>query len=190
MTPFEALQLSSAEFERQLGNIRALQWDLPTPCPDWSVWALVNHVVGGVSRYTRLLHGATAETVDATRALDHISPDPLRAFRSGCAEMIAAFEEPGALRRTVHHRAGDRTSSELLEMRVLEFAVHGWDLARAIGSDDQLNPRIVERVYRRLTRCGPDRDGQNVFGPPSEPLPVDASAQDRLLHSTGRAVRH
>jgi uncharacterized protein (TIGR03086 family) len=187
MTPFEALELSRAEFERPLDNIRASQWSLPTPCPDWSVWALVNHVVGGICRYTSLLHGATAEAVDATRALDHISPDPLRAFRAGCAEMIAAFQEPGALRRTVHHRAGDRSGGELLEMRVLEFTVHGWDLARAIGADDQLNRQLVERVVGRLVEVGANRDGVNAFAPSRGPLSPDASVQDRMLHLTGRA---
>ena len=189
MTPFEALDLSRAEFERRLRDIGAADWGLPTPCADWSVWELVNHVVGGARRYTMLLHGADTAVVDATRALDHISPEPLKAFRSVSEDMVAAFHEPNALQRTVQHRAGARSGRELLEMRVLEFTVHGWDLARAIDVDAAMSPQLIEVVLRRLDSSHPDRAGHDSFDRPRGDLPVGASRQARLLHLTGRDPR-
>jgi uncharacterized protein (TIGR03086 family) len=96
--------------------------------------------------------------------------------------MVAAFHQPNALDRTVHHRLGDRTGHELLVMRLMEHVVHGWDLARSIGVDPVLDPGVVTTILAAfeadptmLPRCGyPVLDPGDLTGP------------DRLLALTGR----
>ncbi|MET0168093.1 MAG: maleylpyruvate isomerase N-terminal domain-containing protein, partial [Vicinamibacterales bacterium] len=44
MDPFDAVDVAHAEFERRLRLVRADQWADPTPCSEWSVRDLVNHV--------------------------------------------------------------------------------------------------------------------------------------------------
>jgi len=107
------------------------------------VGALVNHVVGANVRYRLLLEGAAAEQVEATRTVDHLGEDPVASFVTTADVLTACFREDGALDRTAHHVTGDRTGRELLSMRILDVAVHGWDLARAVGVDETLAQDVV-----------------------------------------------
>lgn len=173
MDLFRQLDRSIFEFGTRLRLVRAEHWMLATPCDEWDVRALVNHVVGGATRYTMLLHGATVDEVVATVALDHLGGDPVGSFEQRAQEVAHAFGEPGALSRTVHHPAGDISGRELLGLRVTEFAVHAWDLSRAIGADEQIDPALVHEMVERLPVAG-------------TPLEDGASQQARLLHLTGR----
>jgi uncharacterized protein (TIGR03086 family) len=146
----------------------------------------VNHVVGGCHRYTMLLHGASAEETNALRALDHLGADPVSAFASAADEMTAAFQEPGALGRTVHHPAGDRSGEVLLGMRVVDFAIHGWDLARGIGTDETLDPELVAMLWEILSAMEPALAQGGFFKPSNGAFGGDAPLQDRLLDLTGR----
>lgn len=185
MDLFDQLGRSISEFGTRLKLVHTEHWHLPTPCEEWDVRELVNHVVGGAVRYTMLLHGATAEEVVATRVLDHLAGDPVEAFERRAQEVTCAFREPGALSRTVHHPAGDRTGKELLELRITEFAVHAWDLARAIGADEQIDPSLVDEMCRRLSIAGTRMERGGYFDPPTS-APNSASPLIRLLHLTGR----
>lgn len=185
MDAFEALSSAHAEFERRLRLARPTDWTRPTPCDAWDVRALVNHVVGANRRYTMLLHGATAAEVDATRSADHLGDDAIAAFRTTTDELTAAFGHEGALTRTAHHPAGDRTGAELLDTRVLDVTVHAWDLAGAIDADERLEPALVNFVLA----CAPgliagSRPGS--FTTPATELPPGAPTQARLLHLVGR----
>ncbi len=173
MDLFEQVDRSIFEFGTRLHLVRAEHWMLATPCEEWDVRALVNHVVGGATRYTMLLHGATAGDVVATVALDHLGEDPMGSFDRRAEEVVHAFGEPGALSRTVHHPAGDISGHELLELRITEFAVHAWDLSRAIGADEQIDPALVDPMWRHMSVAGTRVD------PGESPLA-------RLLHLTGR----
>jgi uncharacterized protein (TIGR03086 family) len=145
----------------------------------------VNHVVGGNLRYTMLLHGSPEHEVEATRAADNLGEDPVASFLTTAAEVLAAFREEGALARVTRHRAGERTGAELLVMRLLDVAVHGWDLAVAIGADQTIAPDVVALLLERpLDLTGARQRG--AFAQPSEEAPVNASPQERLLHMVGR----
>lgn len=59
--PIELLLVANDEFARQLRLVGPDDWRRPTPCSEWDVCALVNHVVGGNVRYQLLLSGAPTE---------------------------------------------------------------------------------------------------------------------------------
>jgi len=150
------------------------------------VRALVNHVIGGNRRYTMLLHGASVESVNRTRTEDHLGADPRAAFTMTAGELAAVFLEDRDLNRIVHHPIGDRTGADLLAMRVLDVTVHAWDLARALGVDDTLDPDAVEFAlsHAEVIEAGRDRGS---FASPTGPS-IETSPQARLLHLAGRTT--
>ena len=185
MEGLAALSIANAGFERRLRLVRREDWRRPTPCEEWDVQALVNHVVGANRRYALLLKGASAMEVDATRGADHLGDDPLVSWLATAAELTEAFREQGALARTVHHPAGYRTGAELLGIRVLDVAVHCWDLARAIDADDALDAGVVEFVLALAPGLEASRQ-QGAFAAPVGEIAIGSSPQDHLLRLLGR----
>jgi uncharacterized protein (TIGR03086 family) len=132
-----------------------------------------------------LLHGATTDEVEATRAVDHLGEDPVASFAATAAELTAAFGEPGAMARTACHRAGERNGAQLLGMRVLDIAVHTWDLARAIAASESLDPGVVAFALTHHDTIDAGRQ-RGAFAPPPGTAPAGGSAQARLLYLSGR----
>jgi uncharacterized protein (TIGR03086 family) len=182
-----ALGRAQAAFEQRLCLVEVDDWPRPTPCSEWDVHALVNHVVGGNRRYAMLLHGASAEAVQRTRTEDHLGANPSAAFTTTAIELAATFREDGALTRVAHHPIGDRTGAELLAMRVLDLAVHAWDLAHALDVDDTLDPDAVEYALAHVEVIEVGRK-HGSFAVPADPSPAIASGQAILLHLAGRPI--
>ena len=133
-----------------------------------------------------LLHGASPDETNALRALDHLGADPVASFDAVADEMALAFREPGALTRVVHHPAGDRSGGLLLDMRIMDFAIHAWDLARALGSDETLDPDLVLLLWDVLPAMAPEMVEKGYFEAASLVLPAGTSLMARVLHVTGR----
>jgi uncharacterized protein (TIGR03086 family) len=183
--PIGLLVLANEEFARRLRLLGADDWRRPTPCSEWDVRALVNHVVGANVRYRLLLHGAATEQAEATRSVDHLGDDALTSFVTTADGVIACFHEDGALERLVHHVTGDRTGRELLSMRILDAAVHGWDLARAIGADEAIDDDVVAFLVAYTADFDAGSHGSG-FAAARGVLPRNASPQEQLLHRLGR----
>ncbi|GAC1378881.1 MAG: hypothetical protein NVS3B21_22940 [Acidimicrobiales bacterium] len=186
MDAIEALERSRIEFEQRLLLVKAEDWTRPTPCDEWDVRALVNHVIGGCHRYAALLYGGSAAEFIETLDHDFIGADPLRSFASAVAEMNDAFSAPGAFDRTVHHPVADMPGRVLAGWRCGDSTVHGWDLARAIGADDALDAELVEWLWEPLSAQGPALSATGLFKRPDSLVGDDAPLQDRLLHLLGR----
>ncbi len=70
-------------------------------------------------------------------------------------------------------------------MRVLDVAIHGWDLARAIDADEALNDDVVAFLlaYTADLDLGAQ---QRAFALADAAVPRNAAPQDELLHRLGR----
>ena len=143
-------------------------WRQPTPCADWDVAELVNHVVGECLWAPPLLSGGTVAEVGDRFDGDLLGDDPAAAWDAGAAQVAAAAAEV-ALDATVHLSFADVPAEEYLWQLTADLLIHGWDLARATGQDEVLDPGLTgavarwfderEDVYRAAGVIGPPRPG-------------------------------
>jgi uncharacterized protein (TIGR03086 family) len=119
-------------------------------------------------------------------AADPLGSDPDAAYRDSARDMLAAFNEPGALGRTVTLPAGTVPGAVAAHLRTTEALVHGWDLARATGLPYDVPEDLAEGELAfsgpLIGRIPPER---RPFAP-SKPVPEDAPAIDRLAALLGR----
>lgn len=156
MDALEAMDLAHSEFERRLRSVTDEQWSWPTPCAEWNVLDLVNHLVAGAQMYVRLLDGCTREeSLPYFTANVLVDDDPIASFTTNSARLSAAFRRPGALQRECHHAARDMTGTDLLRARVGDVTIHTWDLARAVSADEKLDERLVQAAWDRIGSLDP-----------------------------------
>jgi uncharacterized protein (TIGR03086 family) len=161
------------------------QWALPTPCADWTVRQLVNHLVSEQLWSKPLFEGATIADVGDRFDGDLLGDDPAAIAVEAGATTKRAVEADGAMSMIVHLSFGDTPAEEYVSQLLADHIIHGWDLAVAIGADRTLDHESVlfltgwfaerEDLYRSSGAIGP-----------RPAVPEDATAQDRLLAAFGR----
>ena len=115
------------------------------------------------------------------------SDDWIAAFGSAYRTMRGAFCAPGALERTIAHPGmGDIPAAMLFDVQLMELAVHGWDLARAIGADETLDPEVVDALWAFAEPLSGMLPSTGYFASPSGEVPDSAPLQTRLLDLLGR----
>ena len=188
MDPIDALGRSQQEFEARLGSVGDGDWDKPTPCEEWSVHDLVNHVMLGTRMSVQLLRGATADEVVAGFEDDLVDrADALGAYTALADEMRALFGADGGLDGTVQHPMGEIPRSMFVTFRIGDQTTHAWDLARAIGADETLDPELVAECFASIQPMGQMVSESGMFGSGSSgALGDDASLQDQYLDFVGR----
>jgi uncharacterized protein (TIGR03086 family) len=190
MHALDAHDASAGRVIELVGRVRPEQRSNPTPCSSWNVETLVGHLIATMEGYCALLRGAPAAQLLSLleRQSEAGRTDPVMACKAAAQSVCAAFAEPGALERIVHHPIGDIPGSRLLAMRTTDNVVHSWDLATAIGEDPRLDERLVEVVYEYLAPRAQSGAmyATGLFSPPTKPLPEGATRQEQLLHLVGR----
>lgn len=184
-----------AGFAERLRAVRPAQWQGPTPCAQWTVRDLVNHMTRGNLNYLLLLRGGSGEEFLRLREADALGADPVAAFGRSAAEFLARCDEPGALDRVADYPLGQAPGRQLVSIRLTDSVVHTWDLARAAGLDERLDPDLVAWVlgslastYRGIAESPVAAETTHrFFATPHADGPATASAQDRLLHLMGRS---
>ena len=188
MDRLEALDRARTEFDKRVRAVRPDQWEASTPCEGWTVRDLVHHVVGANRMTVLLLDGRPAD--EATMGMVGeavLGDDPVAAFAESADAQQAAFREPGAEERTCHHPIGDIPGEMLLGFRIADLTLHAWDLARAIGADEELDAELVGVLWERMEPMAGTIGTMGLFGTgPSGDVEADAPLQARLLDLSGR----
>ena len=176
---------SQQEFDARVQLVKEDQWDRPTPCTEWSVRDLVNHIVYENVWTPPLMEGQTIEQVGDKFEGDLLGNDPVAAWNEASAAALSSVQADGALERTVHLSFGDVPGREYVEQLFNDHVIHAWDLARAIGADDELDPELVEILFAGAKPREDALKQTGVFGDKVE-VPDDADTQTKLLAIMGR----
>jgi uncharacterized protein (TIGR03086 family) len=145
----------------------------PTPCPQWSVQVLVDHIVAAPSRFARMARG---EAVDWSET-PSVGRDPAARFRSHAEDLLGAVADDAAPNRPVG-----------LDWQCAELAVHTWDLATAIGRPTaDLDAEVAERGLAFMRASLTEDNRGPAFGP-EQPAPEGADPYQRIAAFAGRSV--
>jgi uncharacterized protein (TIGR03086 family) len=177
------LARASAVIGDLIDRMAADQWMAPTPCTEWNVRDLVNHLVGMNLVFVALFEGSPMPE----RGADRLSADPAGAYHRSAAALQAAATLPGVLERSQATPIGTATGAERLQWRVADLLTHGWDLVQATGVVAELPDDLVEQALTFVRAQLPSQPRAGRFADP-QPIRDNAPAIDRLAAFTGRPV--
>lgn len=154
----------------------------PTPCADYAVRDLIEHVDQVARGFTAL---ARNEDDDAAAGAA-IDGDDWRTSVGVRVEGLGeAWADPVAWRRSTDS-GGLELSNELWgKIAFTEIVVHGWDLARATGQPFDLPAETLRACWDHVAEFVPNAPIPELWAPPVE-LPADAPLIDRIVAITGR----
>ena len=173
------------EFGARVRMVSAEQWSAPTPDADWDVRALVNHVLNENQWVPPLLEGLTIAEVGDRFEGDQLGADPYSAWTDVAVAAVAACQDDDVPVRVVHVSFGDITGEDYLAQVTTDHVIHAWDLARATGGDEHLDPELVDFAYGYLAPQAEMWREAGAFGPAIQ-APAGADRQAELLALTGR----
>lgn len=173
-------------FELKVAAVRPEQWNNQSPCDDWKARDVVGHIIG--------MHAAMLRPIGQSLSpAPSLDDDPLGAWRSARADLEAVLNDPALAGQETDTPMGRTTVEQHIDGVVSEdLVLHGWDLARATGQDDTIDPVEVERLWPGIRDLPPEMYIPEAFGPgiivfgPKVDVPEDAPLQARLLGAIGR----
>jgi uncharacterized protein (TIGR03086 family) len=170
-------------WQRRVEGVKDEQWTEATPCTDWDVRALVNHVVGEELWTRPLVEGSTIEEVGDRFDGDVLGGDPQSTAVKAAEDAAAAVEERAPSGGLVHLSFGDTPVDEYVMQLTADHLVHSWDLAAATGQDRDLDPELVDHVAGWFADREELYRGAGAVGPRSA---AGEDPQSRLLSAFGR----
>jgi uncharacterized protein (TIGR03086 family) len=154
------------------------QLDWPTPCSEWTVQQLMDHLVGGTEYLLAAVSGREPSPGTRTTGAD---------YRRGVEQVLVALAQPGALEAICMSPLGFRWPvAQAVAGTFMDVLIHTWDLARATGQDERLDPALVEACTAMFVPEMPTRGREAGIIGPEVPVDENASPQDRLLATMGR----
>jgi uncharacterized protein (TIGR03086 family) len=166
-----------------VAGVKPDQYGLSTPCPDYDVGTLVNHIVGWIGVFA---DGASQEPSKINPATYQVGPDPAAEYGASAQRLIAAFRD-GAGERQIDLGNGPSPGSMILGIILMEDIGHGWDLAMATDQPAPYSKRSIKaakaaaKANLKPEYRGPDKS----FGDIVE-VPDDAPPLDELIGLLGR----
>jgi uncharacterized protein (TIGR03086 family) len=170
----------AGQFTERVRAVPDGAWDNPAPCEGWVARDVVGHLVEWLPSFFFDRWGIRSPEIPS------VADDPVGAWAAVDATIQAALDDPeiaGAERDT---RMGRRTFAGTIDMICTsDVLFHTWDLARATGLDERLDPGEVHRMLEGMEPMDEVLRQSGQYGP-RVPVPDDADEQTRLIAFLGR----
>ncbi|BBY08386.1 TIGR03086 family metal-binding protein [Mycobacterium noviomagense] len=182
MDPLAAHQRAQEVFAGVLANVTPDQLKAPTPCLEWTVRDLIEHVLGGNERVSQWAGG---DEQPPARPDDRIE-----AHRATAAAAQETFARPGALEATYRLPFGEVPGHRFIGMRTTDVLVHAWDLAVATHQPTDLDAELALRQLAAARQgVPPEFRGPGRPFAVEQPCPADRPPADQLAAFLGRTVQ-
>lgn len=163
---------TSAWTTQKVGGVKDL--DAATPCDEWAVRDLLNHMLDTQRYFLAAARGEEASP-PSPNPPDVLSDNPRQDFERIQADVTDAFSQDGVIDRT----------GPAIGIAFADQLLHGWDLARATGQDETMPDGLAQAAYATIHGRFTDEQRTGVFKPEVQ-VGEDATPQQRLLAYTGR----
>jgi uncharacterized protein (TIGR03086 family) len=182
-----ALSEHPAERHREVGRrftdvVRGTRsWDVPSPVEAWTARDVVRHLV---EWFPPFLHGGSGVELPGGPPVDD---DPVGAWQAHCDAVQAVLDDPAtAGRRLTNPHIGELPLDRAIDQfYTSDVFMHTWDLARATGQDDRLDPEFCAQMLAGMQQMDQMLRSSGQFGP-QVPVKDDADAPARLMAFIGR----
>ncbi|MFB9905741.1 TIGR03086 family metal-binding protein [Allokutzneria oryzae] len=171
---------AAALFLEIVRAIKPDQLTAPTPCAEYDVRALIDHLL----QWGPPLEGAgRKEAVPPAEGVDDWAP----ALEAQVQRTLAAWNSPAAWEGMTTMGGAFELPAPLVGGMVIgEFVLHGWDLARAMGQRPEWDADLVEYLYGEVARSAEQGREMGVYGE-EVAVPANASTVDKMLALSGRS---
>jgi uncharacterized protein (TIGR03086 family) len=175
-----------------VSGITSGQVTLRTPCPDYDVAGLIDHLVEAAFRAAALGRGQTPPSGDDSPHVELV--DAPAQLRRAAEQAAQAWEDDSRLSSSFTMPWGEEYSgATLVNMYLAELAAHAWDLAMATGQLDKLDQSLaVSALDGARAMIKPEYRDMVAKGSPfgaEVPPPSDADDWERLAALMGRDPR-
>jgi len=173
--------------QRFVENVRDDQLPLATPCREWDVRSLLNHLVGTLALGEALMSDSMPPSAIEPGGLpadDLLGDDPVTAYRTGVDALLAAATSD-AFTRMHTTPMGEMPGVMLGGFTTLDIAVHGWDLATATGQHPTLDDALAGEILAFARQTITD-DTRAPRIDPAVVIASTASVTDQLIGFLGR----
>jgi uncharacterized protein (TIGR03086 family) len=189
MENLNLLRRAVGETNRLVGNITPEQLADPTPCTEWTIRDLINHVTGGSTMFAISAEEGSVPDDVMGRLMggDNLGDDYKGALAAATGRALAAFDDPGMADKTVKLPFGEMPAGVALNIAVFDVTTHAADLAHATGQSVQ-DPELLDAalaIGRQM--IGPELRQPGVFDA-EQPSASTAASADRLLAFAGRRL--
>ncbi|MET0741077.1 MAG: TIGR03086 family metal-binding protein [Candidatus Nanopelagicales bacterium] len=171
----------SDQLSARIEAVPADAWDNPSPCEGWVARDVVRHLADWMPA---LYLGSIGLPLPGGPSADI---DPAGTWAAADKAIQGVLDDPELSQRMTDSPAGQMTVEQLIEFTgLMDLLIHAWDLARATGQDETLDP---DEVHVFAAGIQPEMSEVMVASghyKPSVHLPADADEQSRLLAFTGR----
>ncbi|QWF84956.1 TIGR03086 family metal-binding protein [Amycolatopsis sp. CA-230715] len=179
-------------FQTRIEAVPADRWSAPSPCPGWTARDVAAHVI---NEQRRMLAAVTKTEPTARHGVDlaemgsipevAADADLPAAWREIADGLTAAIDDPGCASTPLPTPMGPQPFSSMFDLFPEDTLIHTWDLARAAGLDERLDPEVVAHVHEHLKPLEELFRQPWAFGPKVTP-PPGADPQTEFLCFVGR----
>jgi uncharacterized protein (TIGR03086 family) len=176
--PVELYRRATARASEIARRVEPDQLGDPTPCSAWSVQDLLDHLTGGTEYLLAAIEQREPVPHQGTTAAD---------FEAGVAAVLDGLAAPGASDRTCMSPLGfEWPVGQAVAGTFMDVLIHTFDLARATGQAERLDPDLVEACVAMFLPDMPERGRRAGIVGPAMPVGPGAAPQDVLLAAMGR----
>lgn len=185
MEPTDQLDVILPAVTKLVARIRPDQLDAPTPCDDFTVHDVIDHMIVLGTTFAHLFRGEEPPAITAPAVYGRV---PSAEFASAMSELGDAVAASGAQQRWLVTPIGEMDGATFARVVAVDGLVHGWDLAVATGVPFTVDPDVVAAVddFARAALSDELRAG-GLFASATE-APADATTLESLAAFSGRTV--